>query len=223
MATDRSHRSADRRVRPGRLGWAAALAAMTVEFVLYRRWHQRWGATDAEVGMPLPGDDLVSQPEFHATRAVTIDAPPEAVWPWIVQMGYGRAGFYAYDLLDNLGRPSADRIVAEWQDPKIGDWIAMSGNVNDNTAFRVQSFEPNRWMLWAKPGSTWLWSLQRIGQGETRLVVRLKAKYRWTRPTILADLFLMELGDFPMMRHALLSIRRRATASIGGTRVPAAG
>ncbi len=74
-------------------------------------WHLRWGATDDEVAMELPGDWLVPRAEFVATRAVTIEARPEAIWPWIVQIGYGRAGFYADDLLDNLGRPSADRIL----------------------------------------------------------------------------------------------------------------
>lgn len=75
----------------------------------YRRWHTRWGATDAEVSGPVPGDEIVPKASFNATRAITIEAPPEQVWPWIVQMGYRRAGFYTYDLLDNAGYESADR------------------------------------------------------------------------------------------------------------------
>ncbi len=190
----------------------AALTAVAVEFALYRRWHLRWGATDDEISMPLPGDDLVTAPEFQATRAITIAAPPAAVWPWIVQMGYGRAGFYAYDLLDNLGRPSAASIVPELQAVNVGDWVPMSGTINDNTAFKVAGFEPERWMLWAKPASTWVWSLLPTADDGTRLVVRLKARYRWMRPTIVTDLVLMELGDFPMMRRSLLGIRDRAEA-----------
>ena len=73
---------------------------------LLRRWHLRWGATDTEVAAPMPGDELVQEPSFNATRAITINAPPEAVWPWLVQLGFGRAGWYAYELLDNAARPS---------------------------------------------------------------------------------------------------------------------
>ena len=78
---------------------------------LYRHWHMRWGATDDEVRGPMPGDDIVPRASFNATRAITIEAPPERVWPWIVQMGYRRAGFYTYDLLDNAGYESANRIL----------------------------------------------------------------------------------------------------------------
>lgn len=74
---------------------------------LYRGWHLRWGATPAETAASLPGDALVPHAQFKATRAITIDAPPEAVWPWLVQAGCQRAGFYSNDLLDNLGHPSA--------------------------------------------------------------------------------------------------------------------
>ena len=77
---------------------------------LFRKWHMRWGATDAEVAAVMPGDDLEPKATVRATRAITIAAPPEAVWPWIVQIGFGRAGFYSYDLLDSLGRPSAEVI-----------------------------------------------------------------------------------------------------------------
>jgi hypothetical protein len=76
-----------------------------------RPWQLRWGATDDEVASVMPGDDVVQQPTFDATRAVTIQARPEAIWPWLVQMGMTRAGWYSYDWLDNLGRPSAQRII----------------------------------------------------------------------------------------------------------------
>ena len=73
----------------------------------------------------MPGDDVVPRAQFNATRAMSIGAPPERVWPWIVQLGYGRAGFYTYDLLDNAGVPSADRIVDEYQNLKVGDLVPM--------------------------------------------------------------------------------------------------
>src|SRR5919201_6031965 len=106
---------------------------------LYRHWHMRWGATDGEVRASMPGDELVPKASFNATRAITIQAPPERVWPWIVQMGYRRAGFYTYALLDNAGYESAARVVPEYQDPKVGDWMPMSKTVNETTAFRVKA------------------------------------------------------------------------------------
>jgi hypothetical protein len=95
----------------------------------------------------MPGDELVTEPSFNATRAITIDAPPEAVWPWLVQIGYGRAGFYSYDLFDNAARPSADRILLEHQQPQVGDWVPMASKVTETTAFKIRELEPNRSML----------------------------------------------------------------------------
>ena len=78
-----------------------------------RPWELRWGARDEEVYCSMPGDDIVSKPSFNATRAVTINAAPENIYPWIVQIGLNRAGWYSYDLLDNLGRKSAENILPE--------------------------------------------------------------------------------------------------------------
>src|ERR1700693_2913735 len=80
-----------------------------------RPWQLRWGATDEEVACAMPGDDVVQSPTFNATRAVTIQARPEEIWPWLVQIGCKRAGWYSYDWIDNLGIPSANRIVPELQ------------------------------------------------------------------------------------------------------------
>ncbi|MCU0505168.1 MAG: hypothetical protein MUE82_05230 [Chloroflexi bacterium] len=176
-----------------------------------RRWHLRWGATAAEVAASMPGDGLVRRAQFVATRAITIDAPPDRVWPWIRQIGFRRAGFYAYDLLDNLGHPSATEIVEELQDLKVGDWIAMAEPVNEVTAFRVESFEEPSWMVWRKPDSTWAWRLEPLDAGRTRLVTRLACRYELDRPASAAvSMVLMELGDFPMMRHLLRGLKARA-------------
>jgi hypothetical protein len=201
------------------VGAAAGVAFTTA----YRPWHLRWGATDAEVAGALPGDDLIPGAEFHPTRAITIAARPEEIWPWIVQIGYGKAGFYAYDLLDNLGRPSAERVLPDFQRPAVGDWIAMSPTVNDTTAFRVTAFEPNRSMLWSKPDSTWSWVLRPLDEGHTRLVSRIRTKYLWQKPIVLASLFLMEIGDFPMNRRELLGIKRRAEALAADRRAAETG
>jgi hypothetical protein len=178
---------------------------------LLRRWHTRWGATDAELSGSMPGDELVPKASFNATRAVTIDAPPERVWPWIVQMGYRRAGFYTYALLDNAGYDSADRVLSEYQHPKVGDWMPMSKKVNETTAFKVKAVEPNRWLLWEKPDSTWSWKLLPLAGGRTRLITRLKQRYAWESPgSAVSALVLLEFGDFAMIRRVLKGIKARA-------------
>ena len=91
---------------------------------LYRRWHLHWGATLAEARAATPGDALVPISHFTATRAITIEARPSEVWAWLAQAGYGRAGLYSYDLLDNPGRPSATAIMPPWQRAHVGDVAA---------------------------------------------------------------------------------------------------
>jgi hypothetical protein len=200
---------------------ASGAAAGTAFVTVYRPWHMRWGATDEEVAAAMPGDELLPVAEFYPTRAITIAARPEKIWPWIVQIGFNRAGFYAYDLLDNLAKPSAERVIAELQDPQVGDWIPMSPTVNDTTAFRVKAFELNRWMLWSKPDSTWCWSLRPIDGERTRLICRIKAKYEWRKPAVILSLVLLELGDFFMSRRELLGIKRRAETMAGARVDPA--
>jgi hypothetical protein len=178
---------------------------------IYRRWHRRWGATDAEVAASMPGDDLIEHVAYLATRAITIDAPPEPVWPWLVQVGCLRAGYYADDLLDNLGHPSAHEILPEFQQLEIGQWVPMSPTPNDTTAFKVAGFEVNRWLLWQQPLSTWSWTLTELPGGKTRLVTRLRIRLDWKhRAVSLFSVMLNEFGDFPMMRRMLLGIRDRA-------------
>ncbi len=178
---------------------------------LVRSWHLRWGATSSEVEGPMPGDDLVPRASFSATRALTIDAPPAAVWPWLVQLGFGRAGFYSYDLFDNAARPSADSILPGYQDPQVGDWVPMASKVNETTAFRIKAFEPEAWLLWEKPNSTWAWQLGPLEDGRTRLVTRLKQYNDWGSPLMaLVTVILFEFGDFPMMRRLLLGVKARA-------------
>jgi hypothetical protein len=176
---------------------------------LVRHWHRRWGATDAEVAAVMPGDELVPGAHVFCTRAITIDAPPEAVWPWLVQVGFGKAGFYSNDLLDNVAHPSAERILEEFQDPKVGDWVPMFNKVNDTTAFRIAAMTPPGELVWIKPDSTWAWTLTNMG-ARTRLVTRLRILYRWHQPVgALMSLVLFEFGDFPMMRKMLRSVKRR--------------
>lgn len=190
-----------------------AVAAVVALGARYRSWHLRWGTTATEAIAAMPGDGLLSQAQFVATRAVSIDAPAEDVWPWLVQTGFGRAGFYSYDWLDNLGRPSATTILPEFQAGGIGDVAApMAEPANDHTSFRIVEMQQPHELVWAKPGSTWSWQLSSEGPGRTRLVTRLKARYEASALLPLSVL-LMEVGDFPMMRRMLLGISSRAENS----------
>ena len=161
----------------------------------------------------MPGDDLVPVSHFTATRAITIEARPCDVWPWLAQVGCGRAGFYSYDLLDNVGRPSAERILPEWQEVHVGDLIApMKSPPTIDTSFIVDSFDRDRLIVWSKPDSSWAWALTAIDGDRTRLVTRLRQRYRLRISTILT-VILSEFGDFAMMRKMLRGIRRRAERS----------
>jgi hypothetical protein len=174
----------------------------------YRQWHTGWGATAAERAGVMAGDTLIVRPHFVATRAITIDAPREAVWPWIIQMGHGRAGWYSYDLLDNRARHGAQSVEARWQRIRVGDPVRMSARVDDHTAFRVRAFVPYQLLVWAKPDATWSWRLEDAEGGTTRLVTRIRARYEGA--TALVGVPLMEIGDYPMMRRCLLGIKARA-------------
>jgi hypothetical protein len=119
-------------------GTATAVTAVTVYRRLARPWYERWGAEPEEEGRELPGDELIAAPTAGDTRGVTIAAPAAAIWPWLVQMGYGRAGWYSYDRLDMLGR-SAASIVPEWQRLAVGDTVpAWPGG-----GFEVARIEPD--------------------------------------------------------------------------------
>lgn len=159
--------------------------------------------------MPLPGDEMVTRAQFAFTRAITIHARPEEIYPWLLQIGWGRAGFYSYDVLDNLGRHSAERIVPELQDVKVGDWISMGGKPTETTGLRVKAFEENRWLLWEHQGCPWVWYLEPIDGETTRLITRGKAEYRMDL-TLPVSLILMEVGDPFMMRKELLNLKQRA-------------
>ena len=116
------------------IGVALGVAASQIH-----RWWKTWGVVPDEASRALPGDELVPEPIAIETRGITIDAPPSAVWPWLVQMGYGRAGWYSYDQLDQRGS-SADRIVPEWQTLAVGDILPT----HPGGGFEVAVLEPDR-------------------------------------------------------------------------------
>jgi len=175
-----------------------------------RHWHRSWGATSAEVAAGMPGDQLLPRAQYRCTRAITVEATPGEVWPWLVQVGYRRAGWYAGDLLDNFARPSLRRIVPELQDLRVGQWLAMVPKPSERTAFLVDSFAEPSWLLWRTPNRTWSWRLIQLAGGRTRLITRMHTAYEWRRPLALVTVLLMECADYPMMRRMLRGIRDRA-------------
>jgi hypothetical protein len=179
-----------------------------------RPWQLRWGATDDEVRRAMPGDEIVTHPSFNATRAVTVQAQPSAIWPWIVQIGFGKAGWYSYDLLDNFGQPSATRIIPELQHLQAGDIVPFYQGIGapEGVGLTVKALEPERWILWwddTTQDTTWTWALDPVDAQQTRLITRVRMRYRWTRPSILFSL-LVEFADLVMMRKCLLGIKQRA-------------
>jgi len=193
-------------------------AGLGVYLRVLRPWQLRWGATDDEVRRTMPGDEIVARPTFNATRAVTVHAPAFMIWPWIVQIGFGKAGWYSYDLLDNFGRTSARHIIPELQHLQAGDLVPMYQGIGapEGVGMKVKAIEPERWILWwddKTQDTTWIWALYPIDMQQTRLVTRVRMRYRWTKATILFSL-LVEFADLVMMRKCLLGIKQRAESLV---------
>jgi hypothetical protein len=208
----------------------AVLALAVVYVFLFRPWHRRWGATDQEVAGRMPGDEMVPGANLQATRAITIQAPPEAVWPWLVQLGQGRGGFYSYDLLENmmgLDIQSAIRIRPELQGLQEGDRISLEPG---GGGYAVAELEPNRHLVLftegageseldevfrkANAASTWTFLLEALDDGEcTRLCVRWRA--RWdllSSPMSFLIGVMLDPIEFVMERKMLRGIKQRAEA-----------
>ena len=200
-----------------------ALASVAAFYVLLGRARQlRWGATGREAGEPLPGDDLIADPDLTATRAITVRAPASRVWPWIAQLGQGRGGFYSYDFLENLAGcdvHSADRIVPEWQDVMAGDEVRLAPQANLAVAY----LERGRSLVLrggipmgntAPPYDfTWAFVLEDGPAGTTRLLVR--ERYAYTRPWARLLVEPVEAVSFVMSRKMLGGIRDRAEHAAG--------
>jgi len=176
-----------------------------------------WGTEGDEASKPLAGDEHVPEPMLQATRAVTIDAPPEEVWPWLVQMGLDRGGFYSYDRLDNEGQPSATTIIPELQDLQEGDEILL----DRKAAVKVTHLDPSRAMVWAlfdaevELGLTvdmsMAYILERLEGDRTRLVSRVRVRIQGG--LALPYIYLLdEWVNFAMQRKQLLGIKARAEA-----------
>jgi hypothetical protein len=175
---------------------------------LLRRRILRWGASAAEARSPLPGDELLEDADGVATRAIWIDAPVSAVWPWLAQIGPApRGGAYTYDWIENLlglDMHSADEVLPEFQHPEVGDEIRYGAN-----RMRVERVEPDRVLAWRSEDGNWVWTfvLDERG-GRTRLISR----NRFRLPTLPARLGMlpMEPASLVMERKMLMGIKQRA-------------
>ena len=196
---------------------AFAIAGAVLTSPVSRRWYGRWGATDAEVEDRLPGDDQVPHPNLESTRAITISAPAEAVWPWLVQMGQGRGGLYSYERLENLvgcGMRNADKILPEFQHLEVGDKIRLSQD--DRTPyFVITAVEDGRAIILGgdDPPTTWGFILAPVDEYSTRLIARFRQDYEPTFGNRLMWRGLTDPLTFVMERKMLLGIKTRAEAN----------
>jgi hypothetical protein len=192
-------------------------AAVAGTKVLLRDRMLRWGATEEELDRPLPGDELVPHPSLTANRAITVLAPPEAIWPWLVQLGQGRGGFYSYDALENLvglGIHSADTIVPEWQTLEVDDRVHLAEQVG----LRVARVERDHALvlegavpMGAAPmpyDFSWAFVLVPDSDGTTRLVVRERYGYRHAWVALLVEP--VSAISWLMSRRMLHGIKERA-------------
>jgi len=186
-----------------------------------------WGSTREERARFLPGDELVEHPAILSNHAITIDAPPEKIWPWLIQMGWHRGGFYTYRWVDRLlfhdNDPSAERILDEYQDLKVGDHVP-DGRPETGCYYVVEILEPNKMMVlrsWThlppqlrdnpryRIEWTWAFYLDQVGEDETRLMFRMRGKLEPWWFTAMFQLLVVP-ADFVMARSMCLGLKRRA-------------
>jgi hypothetical protein len=209
-------------------GVGAGAAAVAAYAWVIRPWTLRWGATNAEVAMALPGDDLLAFPKLSSTHAITIQARPSEVWPWLAQLGQGRGGFYSYDWIENmmgLDIHNADRLLPEYQEIKVGDVVPLAPN---GFGMPVDFVEPEETLVLygdtrremggiqvpLKPGdylaATWGFYLFERVDGATRLIERWRADWAASVQNTIFYRACVEPGAFLMQRKMLLGIKERA-------------
>ena len=185
-----------------------AISYLATGWLLLRPWLRRLGANQAELRRTYPGDELYGHAEV-VTRAITIEARAADIWPWIVQMGYGRAGWYSLSLIDNRGRASANRILPEYQQLEVGDEVPSG----PRSAFRVHDIESRRFLVLTYDGkaggASWLFWLEPIDDNRTRLVERIRG-HAASNPLVALTQILGDAGDVVMMLTHLHNLKRRA-------------
>ncbi len=206
---------------------AAGTAFIVTYIVAIRPWHLRWGSTDEEVDLSLPGDDLVVNAKLKATHSITINASPAHIWPWLVQIGQGRGGFYSYDWIENtmgLEIHTAEQILTEYQDLNVGDLIPLS---EDEFGVPVAILDPEKTLVLhgdtrePGPGSApvmkegdhmaVVWGFHLIPQenGSTRLVERILIDWNESPLNTVFYRVFLEPGSFIMEQKMLRGIKER--------------
>jgi hypothetical protein len=192
--------------------WLGAAVALVSSALLYGRLLRdpvlRWGATSGEAEGRLPGDELLEDADGVATRAITVDAPRSAVWPWIAQLGpYPRGGAYTFDWIENLlglNMHSVDRVLPEYQHPEVGDGFGYGKN---RMTFRL--VEPEHVLATQSADGNWVWTFVLNEQdGGTRLISRNRFRLRRVRDRI--GMVPMEPASLLMERKMLRGIKHRA-------------
>lgn len=207
----------DKRLRSAGLAAALSVGGLAAYALILRPWHLRWGATREEARRPMPGDELVHRPFYVSNRAITIQAQPEEIWPWLVQLGMGRGGFYSYEWLERLAGLSistVEHLLPEFQSLEPGELIPTGRGLH----LPVRAVEPYGSLVVGSrpeepPGAARVsWALGLYPRdGSTRLVSRVRTSYFWRPGDPLIALFLGPL-HFLMERKMLLGIKRRAEA-----------
>jgi hypothetical protein len=213
------------------LSTLAAFAALALVFgFVLRPWYLHWGATTAERAMPLPGDEIVPGAATQETRAITIQAPAEGVWPWVAQTGQDRGGFYSYDLLENLvgcEMPTVDSLRPDRQQWTLGDklWMYPSTKAGGVGYALLRTYDPGRALGFgtyfagtaptgAENGS-WSFVLQPLGDSTTRLLVRGRGAPGRSLLGRAFDRSVFEPMHFAMEKRMMIGIQQLAE---GGTR-----
>ena len=199
---------------------AGAIAGVVVLSPLLHRWYRSWGATEQELQEGLPGDGQVPNPRIETTRAMTISAPAERIWPWLVQMGQGRGGLYSYEMLENLigsDIHNADQILPEHQQLQVGDKVRLGPE--GYPFFTVVDLEPNRALVLAggpqppdEDAVLWSWAfvLEEGSPASTRLIIRNRTDYPSSPANWLIWRVFTDPIAFVMERKMLRSIKERA-------------
>lgn len=198
---------------------AGGIAIAAVYWFPVRHWFSRWGTTPEELDLVMPGDAQIPGPTDVSTGAITVNAPPQAIWPWLVQMGTGRGGLYSYDWLDRLfgflDRPSATRILPEYQHLAVGDKIPWGRD-----ELTVAVVEPPRSLALSLDGHgmRWVWQfgLYPLDEHRTRLVDRGAERVPRT-PLWWLLMRIMEPAAFIMTRRFMLGVKQRAEALEAGS------
>jgi hypothetical protein len=199
--------------------WITLLAGLAGFLLLYgfilRPAHMRWGATDAEIAMPLPGDRDKTGRSVTSTRALTIHAPPELVWPWLAQLGQERGGFYSFAWLENLfaaGMHNSERINPAFDPLRAGDRVSYFREGPPGTYGIVTEVEPQRRLQM----KGWTYLLQPLENGDTRFIVRYNFE---VDPSLIGRYFyyaVFEPAHFVMESGMMLGIKGRAERAAGG-------